>query len=194
MRMKNSRTRLLTEVAVAAALATVLGFIRLYRLPWGGSLSLKILPLLFLAFRRGPKAGASAGLVTGLVTLILDPVILHPVQVLLDYIFPYLSLGAAGWFRRAPRWGIFVTSVGRLGFHVLSGAIFFAAYAPPALNRQTYQILTDYLGLTLPFLLNDGITPWLYAVMYNGSLIIPEFVLMVLLLPYILKRLHNASP
>ena len=52
------RTRLITETAVSVALATLLGFIRLYRLPWGGALSLKLLPLIYLAFKHGPKAGA----------------------------------------------------------------------------------------------------------------------------------------
>lgn len=191
MRTTNSRTRLLVEIAVASSLATVLGFIRLYRLPWGGALSLKILPLLYLALRRGPKAGASGGLITGLVTLVLDPVILHPFQVLLDYIFPYLSLGIAGWFRGAPRWGVCVTGVIRLCFHVLSGVVFFAAYAPSGLNRQTYHFLSDYFGLTLPFLLHESMTPWLYSIMYNGSVIIPELILMMLILPYVLRRLAS---
>jgi thiamine transporter len=180
-------------VAVAAALATVLGFIRLYRLPWGGSLSLKILPLLFLAFRRGPKAGAGAGLTSGIITLVLDPVILHPFQVILDYFFPYLAFGVAGWFRTAPRWGICVTSIIRLVFHVLSGVIFFAAYAPEGLNRRTYQFLVDYTGLAFPALLQDGITPWIYAILYNCSVILPELILMILIIPYVLKRLGKLN-
>ena len=174
-----------------ASLATVLGFFRLYRLPWGGSVSLKLLPLLYLALRRGPKAGAAGGLITGIITLVLDPVILHPVQVLLDYILPYLSIGLAGWFRNTPRWGIFLSSVVRFVFHVLSGVVFFAAYAPSGLNRQTYQFFNEYLGLTLPSLLHEASTPWLYAILYNGSVFIPEFILMLLLVPYVIKRLSK---
>lgn len=176
---------------MAAALATALGFIRLYRLPWGGSLSLKILPLLYLAVWRGPRAGAAGGLITGLVTLAIDPVILHPVQVLLDYIAPYLAIGLAGWFGRMPRTGILIVSIVRLASHVISGVVFFAAYAPPELNTQTYRFLEDFLGLSVPFLLRDSAAPWLYSFLYNGSLIVPETVIMVLLLPSLLKRLER---
>ncbi len=38
--MKNSKTLTLVEGAVMVALATVLSFIRVYKLPWGGSITL----------------------------------------------------------------------------------------------------------------------------------------------------------
>lgn len=183
------RTRLLVEIAMAAALATVLGFFRLYRLPWGGSVSLKMLPLLYLALLRGPRAGAVTGLMTGLVTLVLDPVILHPIQVLLDYPLPYASIGLAGFFRSTPLWGSVVAVLGRGVCHVLSGVVFFAAYAPPDLNRQVYAFLSKWLGLTLPMLLREGMTPWVYSVLYNGSYLVPELLLALLIIPLLLKRL-----
>lgn len=183
------RTRLITETAVSVALATFLGFIRLYRLPWGGALSLKLLPLIYLAFKHGPKAGMAGGLLTGLITLILDPVILHPIQVLLDYGFPYIALGILGWFPAWPRLGIAVTSVIRLLSHVLSGVIYFSAYAPPQMNDQVYHFYSDSFGLTFPFLLNDWTAPWLYSILYNSSVIIPEALLMILIVPPILRRL-----
>ena len=189
---QTDRKRLLVEIAVVASLATVLGFFKLYRLPWGGSVSLKLLPLFYLAFRCGPKAGMAGGFITGLITFMFDPVILHPVQVLLDFILPYISIGIAGWFRRSPRWGICLSSAAGLVFHVISGAIFFAAYAPDGLNRQTYQFFNDYLGISFPPLLQAGVTPWLYSLLYNGSYIIPELVLMIVLVPYAMKRLGRS--
>jgi thiamine transporter len=187
--MPARRTRLLTEIAVAVALAIVLGMFRLYRLPWGGALSLKILPLLYVALRRGPAAGMTAGGLTGLLTLILDPVIIHPVQVLLDYILPYLALGLAGWFPAFPRTGIGVAGLMRLASHVVSGVVYFAAYAPPEINIRTYHVLADTLGLSLPLLLEDWTVPWVYSLLYNGSVVLPESLLMILIMPYVLRRL-----
>lgn len=186
-----NRTRLITESAVAVALAMLLGLIRLYRLPWGGALSLKLLPLIYLALRHGPKAGMTAGLLAGILTLVMDPVILHPVQVFLDYGLPYLALGIPGWFPDRPRLGIVVTGVVRLLFHVLSGVVYFAAYAPPDMNDQVYHLLSDNFSITLPILLNDWTAPWLYSILYNSSVVIPETILMILIVPLVLKRLDR---
>ncbi|MBT5874868.1 MAG: hypothetical protein HOH43_15735 [Candidatus Latescibacteria bacterium] len=185
------RTRIMVEIAVVASLATVLGFFRLYRLPWGGSVSLKLLPLLYLAFRRGPKAGAAGGLISGLITLVLDPVILHPVQVLLDYILPNAAVGMAGWFLKSPRIGICLSLTVGFVLHVCSGAVFFAAYAPIGLNSQVFDLLQNYLGITVPYLLSGSVTPWLYAVLYNGSLFVPELILMLILVPYLINRIKG---
>lgn len=184
-------TRILTETSVSVALAILLGFIRLYRLPMGGSLSLKLLPLIYLSLKHGPKAGMAGGLLAGLITLILDPVILHPIQVLLDYGLPYIALGLLGWFPAWPRLGIAVTSAIRLVSQVLSGVIYFSAYAPPDMNDLAYHFLSDTFGLTFPLLLNDWTVPWIYSILYNGSVIIPETLLLILIVPPILRRLNQ---
>ena len=151
----------------------------------------KLLPLLYLAFRRGPKAGAAGGLISGLITLVLDPVILHPVQVLLDYILPNVAVGMAGWFSRVPRIGICISLGVGLVFHVFSGAVFFAAYAPVGLNNQVFEILQSNLGITVSYLRDASVTPWLYAILYNGSLVIPELILMLILVPYLMNRIKG---
>ena len=187
-------TRRLTAMAVAVALAVLLGFIRLYRLPWGGSLSLKILPLVYLSISHGPRAGMVGGLAAGLVTLIVDPVVLHPVQVALDYLLPYAMLGVIGFFPGWPRLGIAVAGVLRLASHVVSGAVYFAAFTPPELNRQVYELIRDYSGITLSPLLQQWTAPWLYALLYNASVVIPETILMILFAPPLIRRLNRSLP
>lgn len=183
--------RRLTAIAVTVALAVLLGFIRLYRLPWGGSLSLKILPLVYLAIKHGPKAGMAGGIATGLITLILDPVVLHPIQIGLDYLLPYALLGIIGFFPSWPRVGIVVAGLLRLASHVVSGAVYFAAYTPPELNRQIYDITRDYTGISLPLILHDWTAPWIYALLYNASLIIPETIIMIIIVPPLIQRLNR---
>ncbi len=185
-------TRRLTAMAVAVALAVLLGFIRLYRLPWGGSLSLKILPLVYLAITHGPRAGMAGGLAAGVITLIFDPVIFHPIQVVLDYLLPYAMLGLIGFFPSWPRLGILVTGILRLASHVVSGAVYFAAFTPPELNRQVYELIRDYTGITLSLMLQQWTAPWIYALLYNASLVVPETILMMLLAPPLIRRLNRS--
>ena len=187
----NRRIRMLTEISVSVSLSIILGFIRLYRLPMGGSLSLKLLPLIYLSLRHGPKAGMAGGLLAGLLTLILDPVILHPIQVLLDYIFPYIAIGIMGWFPNYARTGIVVTSAIRLVSQVLSGVIYFSAYAPPNMNQQAYDFMLNTFELMIPILRLDWTAPWIYSILYNSSVIIPETLILIIITPPIIKRLNN---
>ena len=180
----------MTTVAVTVALAVLLGFIRLYRLPWGGSLSLKLLPLVYLAITLGPRAGLTGGLLAGLLTLILDPVVIHPAQVLLDYLLPYSLIGVIGFFPFWPRLGIIITCFLRLISHTVSGAIYFAAYTPRLLNLQVYQLIRTDTGIDFPLIMQDWAAPWLYSLLYNGTLIIPETIIMVVIAPPLIKRLN----
>jgi len=94
---RNPRIQTLAEAALAVALAAVLNLLAL-RLPIniaGGSISLTMLPIAIVALRRGPLAGAAAGTLFGLLDLLMEPFILVPAQVILDYPLPYLVFGLA---------------------------------------------------------------------------------------------------
>lgn len=166
--MQDDRIRLWVEVAAASALGAILSLVKVYTLPQGGSVTATMLPVLFLSVWRGPRAGCLAGLVLGCLKLALGPVILHPIQVLFDYPIPYAVLGVAGFFRRLPALGSLVGGVLRLGSHTLSGAVFFASFAPP------------------------GISPWEYSLTYNALYILPETLLCVVLVPILLRRVAGA--
>jgi Thiamine transporter protein (Thia_YuaJ) len=67
-------TRVLTEAALALALAFVLGFVVLFKMPFGGTVSLEMIPLILLALRQGWKVGVVAGAAYGLLDLAaIDP-------------------------------------------------------------------------------------------------------------------------
>jgi thiamine transporter len=167
--MSDSRVKGWVEVAVAAALGAVLSLIKVYTLPQGGAVTVATLPVLFLALWRGPKAGATAGVVLGLLKLALGPIVVHPVQVLLDYPVPYALLCVAGLFPRYPAMGVLAGSLCRGASHALSGAIFFASYAPP------------------------GVSVWKYSVLYNASHVLPEALLCIVLIPILLRRVAGAG-
>jgi thiamine transporter len=67
-------TRVLAEIVIFVALATALSFIVVYTLPQGGSITAgSMVPILWLALRRGPKIGLFAGAVYGVVQLVVMP-------------------------------------------------------------------------------------------------------------------------
>ncbi|MEM3606719.1 MAG: energy-coupled thiamine transporter ThiT [Candidatus Bathyarchaeia archaeon] len=80
--------KLLAEAIVLVALSSVLHLIRIYTLPQGGSITAgSMIPIFLLALRRGIKIGVLSSLAFGLIVLIEEPFIYHPVQgALLRYI------------------------------------------------------------------------------------------------------------
>lgn len=164
-----NHTRAITAVAAATALALVLGYLKLYRLPQGGSITLETVPVLLLALWRGPRLGVLCGCLTGVLKLVLDPFVVHPVQILLDYPLPFALLGVAGIVQGHPRLGIILGSLGRWLSHVLAGAIFFAHYAP------------------------EGVSVWHYSVLYNLSYAGPEAAIAILLVPTLLRRVLTGT-
>jgi len=168
--------RLWAELSVAIALAAVLDLISkslpVPRLPYGGSVSLRSLPILVVALRHGPRAGMMAGGGYGVVDFFIHPVFVHPLQVILDYPLALGLLGTGGllWERAISRWrlvgGILLGSSLRLGAHFLSGVVFFGQFAP------------------------QGQPIWLYSLLYNVSYMIPETIIAILLMQLLLRRMN----
>jgi thiamine transporter len=146
--MTASRTRVLVEVALTIALAAVLHFVKVWQMPFGGSISLEMLPIFVLALRRGPVAGLVAGALFGVVDYLLEPYFVHWAQLLLDYPVAFAAVGGLSglwaplWRRMtdSPRWtsvatawiapaAVITGALGRYAAHFASGVIFFATTA-----------------------------------------------------------------
>ena len=66
--MKNEKVLTLVEGAVMVALATVLSFIKIVHLPWGGSVTLlSMLPIIVFSIKRGVANGLAASFVFALI-------------------------------------------------------------------------------------------------------------------------------
>ncbi len=145
--------KLLSETAGAVALAGALNLVRIFTLPQGGSVTLaSMVPIFLLALRRGWKIGILGGIILGVVVLIEEPFVVHPVQLLLDYPIAFGALGLAGLFRSKPLVGVGIGMVGRFAAHFASGVIFFASFA-------------------------GDLDPYTYSAIYNAGYLIPEFVI-----------------
>ncbi|MCK8059460.1 MULTISPECIES: energy-coupled thiamine transporter ThiT [unclassified Fusibacter] len=152
MRSRNY-TRMLVEAGIMIGLAYVLNLVKVFEMPQGGSVTAgSMIPILIFAFRWGIGPGFLAGGVFGLLQLALGGYIATPVQALLDYPIAFAVLGLAGLFATSKEVkitgafsGIILAMVARFAAHVVSGAVFFAEYAP------------------------EGINPWIYSMTYNGG-------------------------
>ena len=92
-------TKILINVSLMIAFATILNYLKIYHLPQGGAVTLGgMIPLLLISFRYGAGVGLFAGFIFGLINILQDPFILHPVQVLFDYPLPFMAMGLAGFF------------------------------------------------------------------------------------------------
>ena len=166
-------TRVLTEAALAVALSFVLGFIVLFKMPFGGSVSLEMIPLILLSLRQGWRVGIVAGAAYGLLDLVIDPYVVHPLQLLLDYPLAFGALGLAGLFKPTVRGavlGAMVAVFARFVCHFLSGVIFFVSYAP------------------------EGWNPYLYSAAYNAAYLAPSLAIAIVVTVVLLKALQGAQP
>lgn len=137
----NYNTKVIVYGGLCVAISFVLSYIRLYRWPQGGSITLaSMLPMFVFSYIFGPAAGISAGAVYGLLQLIQDPYILHPVQVLLDYIIAFAAMGLSGFARENVSLGVLLGGFGRFFSSFLSGVIFFGSYAPDGMSPILYSI------------------------------------------------------
>ncbi|NOW86594.1 thiamine transporter [Clostridium beijerinckii] len=162
---------LIARIGIALALATILKMLRLYHFPQGGSITLgSMIPILLIAFIYGPEVGCLTGFLYGVITLILDPYILHPVQVLFDYPLPFTALGIAGFFKQRRLVGVSIAILVRFLCHLISGIVFFGSFAP------------------------EGMSPVVYSLLVNGPMIgIEGIICLVILAVLPIERIFHAS-
>lgn len=148
--------------AMAIALGTVLSNLKLYEFPFGGSVTL--LSMLFIClpgYWFGIEAGVITGAAYGILQLIIDPYVIHPVQLLVDYPLAFGAFGLSGLFtdkKNGLLKGYTAGIIGRWIFSTLSGWIFFAEYAW------------------------EGWAPLPYSLVYNGIYIFSEAAVTLIIL------------
>ena len=98
---KKLTTRQLVFCAVAIALAFITSYLKIFKLPWGGSVTLcSMLFIVLIANWYGVGTGIMAGFAYGILQFIQEPYILSFFQVCCDYILAFAALGLAGLFAK----------------------------------------------------------------------------------------------
>ncbi len=151
---KHNALRCLCEGAICVALATILGYIKFWRMPNGGSVTLNMLPIFIFAIRWGVGPGLLAGFMMGLLDFVLGGSYAIGWQSIIgDYLLAYTFCGLAGLFK-GKSWGIFAGSVvGAIGRFIVLwvvGATLWGEYMPE-----------EFLGMAMT-------DPWFYSALYNA--------------------------
>ena len=170
---KNWTVKMLVEGGLCIALSFVLGYIKLFSMPQGGSVTAgEMIPIIIFALRHGNLPGIVVGALYGFVQMLFGGSIFHPLQAILDYPVAFGVLGLAGLFSSEFEKtksvvpvikGASLGIVLRMIAHTLTGAIFFASYAP------------------------EGQNPWAYSIIYNASYLVVEFAITIVII-YLLRN------
>ena len=144
---------MLVYASVSIALSFVLSYIRLARMPQGGSITPgSMLPVMLFAYIFGPIPGIITGIAYGFLQYIQDAYLVHWAQFLMDYPIAFGMLGLAGLYRKNLAVGSFIAIFARFLMHFLTGILFFAEFA----GDQNVV---------------------LYSLAYNGSYLSVEFII-----------------
>lgn len=156
---KKMGTRQLVFCAMAMALAFVTSYLKLFNMPWGGSVTLcSMLFIVLVANWYGPKTGILVGLAYGILQFIQEPYVLSFFQVCCDYILAFAALGVAGFFAKSKYGllkGYIAAVIARGAFHALGGYLYWMDYMPdnfPKALTSVYPIVYNY-----SYLLVEGI-------------------------------------
>lgn len=179
---KNSSTRKMTTqqlvtCAVALALAYVTSYIKIFKLPFGGSVTLfSMLFIVLIGYWYGAKIGILTGLVYGIFQFLQEPYVLSLFQVCCDYILAFGAMGIAGFFSKSKKHGLvkayLAAILARGAFHALGGYLYWMDYIPSNFPKS----------LTA-----------LYPIIYNYSFILAEGILTVIVIsiPAVSKALNQ---
>ena len=137
--------RQLAFCAVAIALGTVLSHLKLFQFPTGGSITLFSMLIVCLpGYWFGLGAGLMTGIAYGVLQILIDPYVLFPAQLIVDYVLAFGALGLSGFFCNQ-KYGLlkgYAAGVsGRYLFSVLSGWIFFGSYAWEGWGALPYSLV-----------------------------------------------------
>ncbi|MBR2717231.1 MAG: energy-coupled thiamine transporter ThiT [Oscillospiraceae bacterium] len=185
--MKNKTTRCIAEGAIMVAMALVLSYLKI---PiglafggFGGSIDLVMIPLIVYAVHCGTGWGLIAGLVFGTIKYFIGA---HSdiswISIIFDYSVAYAFVGFAGLMRGAfaknrsgaMAVGALIGCVCRFIVHYISGVTVYAQWMPE-----------EFMGVS-------HMTPALYSLLYNGTYMLPNTILAVVLCALLQKPVRAA--
>ncbi len=196
---EKTNTKRLVESALLIAIAMVLELVSKaigLELPFGGTITMaSMFPIILISYKYGVKWGLLSSFTYALLQIVMgvkvvsamflpgeDQMILWQALCvcLLDYIVAYTVLGLGGMFKNkfksavpALVLGTIVTLCLRYLVHIVSGAIFYGAWAEWFFSQEGFYkigsvILSKYSGTKLSII---------YSVFYNGLYMIPEIII-----------------
>jgi len=177
----NKTVKVICEAAVLTAASLALSYLKI---PlgftfggFGGSVDLVMIPIILLAVRHGLGWGVASGIIFGTLKFFFaGGVAVNWQSMLLDYTLAYGAVGLAGVFKNRENGlllGGLTGCIARFGIHFLSGVTIYAEYMPE-----------EFFNMTMT-------SPAIYSVLYNGSYMLPNTVLVVIAAVLLKKPLRD---
>ncbi len=176
--MRNKKILTLVECSVMIALAFALSYVRLWKMPLGGSVTLcSMLPILFIGIKYGVKVGTGTafvysltqlfqGISEGDVSVVSMSFGVFVVCVLFDYLLPFSALGLSGILGKSgyrPYLACSLSVLLRFLCHYISGVTIWAQWTP------------------------EGWSSLVYSAAYNGGFLLPDFAICILCMILLLQ-------
>lgn len=204
--MRENKTKKLVTSAMLLALGTAISFVSemipFLNLPFGGTITLaSLLPLVLISWMYGLRWGLGAGFVYSLLQMAvgfktvsalflpdsdsyMGSVFVAFCILLLDYILAFTSVGLGGIFRNkmkaAPAliWGSVVALALCYLFHVISGAVFYGAWAEWFFTESAAKSFA-FSAWVMETFTGTGLAT-VYSLVYNGCYMLPEIIITAL--------------
>lgn len=168
-------SKAISFAAICVALSFALSYVRILKMPMGGSITLaSTLPIMLFSFMYGSRKGILVGLIYGALQAVQDPWILHPAQFLLDYGVAFAGIGLAGCikdfglFKNNARaqftLGALIAGAFRFISHFFSGAFAFGSYGPDFAEKYSIAALNN---------------PYVYSLVYQTMYVIPDLLIVI---------------
>ena len=200
------KLRALCEGAIMVALAQVLGYLKFFELPQGGSITIGMLPIFLYCARWGFGPGMLASIVYSVLQLLLDGAYAWGWQSMVgDYILAFSVLGLAGlpifteggglWYVLKPSFGYIIGFVagtfvtGWIADHMKEKTILRYLFANLAGLMVVYAFGMIYYYIICNYVINTPIGVW-PLFLYCFLLAVPGDIALSILGAVIAKRVR----
>ncbi len=215
------KTKKIIVSALFIAIATILSLIKLFELPFGGSVTVaSMVPIVLIAYIYGTKWGLLssfvysiiqliAGIATGIISKMFLPgddqmLVWQAVSIcILDYILAAFSLGLGGVFKGKFKHASTEIILGAIlatfvcwVMHTVSGFIFYGAWAEWFFGDETGLAM---ISAAKPFCdwvmahISGRSLALFYSVIYNGAYMLPETIITAVVSPIVYRAVKKAK-
>lgn len=180
---KRTNTRAMVECALMIAVGTVLAQIKIFTMPYGGSVTLvSMLPFILVSFRHGTKWGVFTGFVNSLLQM-LTGFYAPPSgtftalvgMILLDYMLAFMVLGLAQAIAKPFKNRTVGVAAGSAAVCFLR---FVCSFLSGALLWGSYQSYYEWAV---------GLSVWEYSFVYNATYMFPELIITTIVACIVVK-------
>lgn len=217
--MTKTNTKQLVVSALMIAIASVLSMLKLFELPFGGTVTVaSMVPVVILGYLYGTRWGLFSAFIYSLLQLVLGvatgivstmflpgeeqmPLWMALSICMLDYILAYVVLGFGGVFKgKLKRAGIEI-SLGaivavflRLVMHTISGFIFYGAWAEWFFSGEGGLADISFLSGFCAWVMENmqgSVLSLFYSIIYNSAYMLPELIITAIVAPIIYKAIKK---